>query len=168
MLGPAARAVSMAVAISLPTVAVHEGVRYEPYYDIAGIKTVCYGETQGIKDRTYTEAECLVRLAQRVAADYEAPIQKCTSTWHELPIEARSASISLAYNIGTGAFCKSSVHREFEAHNFVEGCNKFMLWNKARVNGRLKEVKGLTNRRKSERNLCLEGVLKTESEAAFG
>ena len=169
MLGPAARAVSMAVAISLPTVVTHEGMRYEPYVDVVGKLTVCAGETENIDpNRRYTEAECLIRLAQRVSEDYEAPIKNCTSTWHKLPLEARSASISLAYNIGTNAFCKSSVHREFEKENFVEGCNKFMLWNKGRINGRLKEIKGLTNRRKSERNLCLEGVLKTESEAAFG
>ena len=157
--------VSMAVAIALPSVAGHEGLRLQPYDDQVGVRTVCYGETVGVEEKDYTKSECLIRLAQRVAADYEAPIKKCTDNWTELPIEGRSAAISLAYNIGTGAFCKSSVHREFEAGNYAKACDKFLLWNKGRINGRLKEIRGLTIRRQDERNLCLEG-LKTES--AFG
>ena len=43
----AIKEVSLAVAISLPGLIAHEGLRTEPYKDIAGINTVCYGETQG-------------------------------------------------------------------------------------------------------------------------
>ena len=156
------RQVSIAVAISLPGLITHEKLVTEPYTDIAGVRTVCVGETLHVQERSYTKSECLMRLAQRVSADYEAPIKKCTAVWNELPIEARSASISLAYNIGTSAFCKSSVRREFDNRDWNLACEKFKLWNKARVNGRLREVKGLTNRRADERELCLEGVTLTE------
>ena len=152
------KAVSLAVAICLPSVAIHEGLETTPYTDLVGVRTVCYGETVGVEEREYTESECLVRLANRVAKDYEAPIKRCTSTWNELPLEAQSAAISLSYNIGTGAFCKSSVHRYFEKREFRIGCEKIKLWDKGRVNGRLKKIKGLTNRRNAEAALCLEGV----------
>ena len=158
------RQVSLAVAVILPSLTVHEGLRTEPYKDIAGVETVCYGETEGIvNNRDYTPSECIVLLAQRVSKDYEKPIADCTKTWVELPLEARSASISLAYNIGVGAFCKkSSVRREFDNGNWELACDKFLLWNKARVNGRLRSVEGLTKRRQDERELCLEGVSKVE------
>ena len=162
IIGSYIRQVSIAVAVILPSLSAHEGISLKPYQDIAGVETVCYGETEGIEDREYTKSECLLRLAQRVAVDYEAPIAKCTespkSKWVELPITVRSASISLAYNIGVGAFCKSSVNRELKAGNLEVACDKFLLWNKYRKNGRLRVSKGLTNRRHDERNLCLEGI----------
>ena len=156
--------VSLAVAVILPSLTAHEGLRTEPYQDIAGVETVCYGETEGVESRHYTPSECIVLLAKRVAKDYEKPIADCTAKWVDLPLEARSASISLAYNIGVRAFCeKSSVRREFDAGNWELACDKFLLWNKARVHGRLKEVEGLTKRRQDERELCLEGVSQVES-----
>ena len=157
------RQVSLAVAVILPSLTAHEGLRTEPYKDIAGVDTVCYGETEKIENREYTSSECIVLLARRVADDYEQPIADCTEKWIDLPVEARSASISLAYNIGVGAFCKkSSVRREFDNGNWELACDKFLLWNKARVNGRLRTVDGLTKRRQDERELCLEGVSKVE------
>ena len=161
------RQVSLAVAVILPSLTAHEGLRTEPYKDIAGVDTVCYGETEKIENREYTSSECIVLLARRVADDYEQPIADCTEKWVYLPLEARSASISLAYNIGVNAFCKSSVHREFDKDNWALACDKFKLWNKARVNGRLRAVDGLTDRRADERELCLEGVNRVEGISLY-
>ena len=162
MIGPILRQVTLAVAIVLPSLTVHEGKALEPYKDIAGVDTYCFGETENVEYRHYTTSECLLLLAQRVSKNYEAPIIYCTDTpespWIDLPITVRAASISLAYNIGVSAFCKSSVHRELKAGNLPLACDKFLLWNKARVNGRLREVQGLTNRRQDERALCYEGL----------
>ena len=152
------RAISMVVAITMPIIAGHEGLRMEPYEDIAGVETVCYGETEGINKRAYTRSECLVRLAERVARDYEAPISKCTAQWDSLPLPVQSASVSLAYNIGVAGFCGSSVRKSFDRRDLVEGCNNFLKWDKARVNGRLRQVEGLIVRRRAERKLCLEGI----------
>lgn len=37
-----------------------EGVRYEPYRDVAGVLTVCYGHTgvDIVPGKRYTQAEC--------------------------------------------------------------------------------------------------------------
>ena len=153
------RSVTLACAIIIPSLLTHEGMVLEPYDDIAGIRTYCVGETENVEERKYTKSECIVRLAQRVSRDYEAPIAKCTKTWKELPVEAKAAAVSLAYNIGVGAYCKkSSVRRYFDKREFAIGCQKFLLWDKSRVNGRLKTVQGLVNRRTDEMNLCMEGV----------
>ena len=116
-----------------------------------------------IENRAYTPSECLVLLAQRVAKDYEEPIAKCVDNWTSLPLEVRSASISLAYNICYPSYCKSSVARELNQGDIKNACDKFLLWSKARINGRLREVQGLLNRRQDERELCLAGVNKTEA-----
>jgi lysozyme len=70
----------------------------------------------------------------------------------------RAAAVSLAYNIGVGAYCKSSIDKRFDEGNWKQGCNNFILYNKARVNGILRPVTGLTNRRKDEIKTCLKGL----------
>jgi lysozyme len=60
------------------------------------------------------------------------------------------AMASLAYNIGIGAFKKSTVLRAHNAGNFAAASRAFSLWNKARVNGKLQEVNGLIARRAAE------------------
>jgi lysozyme len=62
--------------------------------------------------------------------------------------------VSLAYNIGTGAYCRSSVDRQFDAGNWRAGCDAMLKWNKA--GGR--EIRGLTQRRQRERAICLRGL----------
>ena len=64
------------------------------------------------------------------------------------------ASMLLSYNIGKSAFCRSTVARRFNAGDIRGGCDAFLMWNKA--GGR--EVRGLLNRRRDERRICLEGV----------
>lgn len=155
------RSVSLAVAISIPGLVAHESIELEPYTDIAGVRTVCAGETAHIEERKYTTSECLVLLAQRVEKDFKQPLRECLGekVWDGLPIEMQSAFISLSYNIGVNAFCnKSSTARYAREGDWVTSCDKIKLWNKARVNGRLREVQGLTNRRLDERRLCLEGA----------
>ena len=170
MIGRVLVQVSLSVAITLPTLVGHEALRTVPYIDIAGNPTVCVGETKGVEDRTYTRSECLLLLAQRVANDFEKPLMRCTDSWDKLPIQAQSASLNLAYNIGTKAYCTSTARKMFDAGNWAMACDAFLLFNKItvtvikEVDGVMKKVKvkkvskGLVNRRSDERALCLEGV----------
>jgi lysozyme len=61
----------------------------------------------------------------------------------------------LSYNIGTGAFAASTalrlIRKDTKPRNELLGA--WLSWNKARVNGELKPVKGLTNRRTKEYKL---------------
>ncbi|WP_416365688.1 lysozyme [Sphingomonas aerolata] len=65
-----------------------------------------------------------------------------------------AAAISLAYNIGTGGYCGSTVDRRFDAGQWRAACDAFLLWNKA--GGRV--VNGLDRRRRAERDLCLKDL----------
>lgn len=49
-----------ASAIALTVIAHFEGVRYEPYEDVGGVLTVCYGHTGKdiVPNKTYTKEEC--------------------------------------------------------------------------------------------------------------
>jgi lysozyme len=133
------------------TVAAWEGKSNVPYRDVVGILTVCYGETHQPM-RRYTDAECKAMLEDRLA-DYAGPVLERNPELRGHDAQLVAAS-SLAYNIGVGNYRKSSVARLFSAGRWREACDAFLKWNRA--GGR--EVRGLTNRRKAERAICLKGL----------
>lgn len=57
------------------------------------------------------------------------------------------ALVSLAFNIGAGAFRKSTLVKELNAGNRYGAANQFLRWNRAAG----KVMKGLTKRREAER-----------------
>jgi lysozyme len=63
--------------------------------------------------------------------------------------------VSLAYNVGVAAFARSTVLKAHNSGDFEAASRAFGLWNKARVNGALTELKGLTRRRAAESSLYL-------------
>lgn len=142
-------------ALAMAIIQPWEGRELRAYRDIVGVPTICMGETRGVQmGDVATPAECDTMLAKGVA-EFEAAIRPCLPAI--LPDKTRAAFISLAYNIGSGGFCASSISRRALAGDLPGACNAIMLYNKA---GRpLKVIRGLTNRRAAERDLCREGLL---------
>lgn len=136
-----------------------EGFRANAYRDIAGIWTIGYGTTAaagvGITPKegmviTEPEATLYLRRAIDLFAAKIAP--KITAPINENEF---GAFVSLAYNIGPGAFNSSSALRHFNAGRKAEAANAILAWNKATVGGKKVVVKGLVNRRAEERSLFL-------------
>ena len=62
--------------------------------------------------------------------------------------------MSFIYNLGIGAFVKSTLKKKIVANSNDKSIkDEFMKWNKARVSGELMELKGLTRRRIAEAEL---------------
>jgi lysozyme len=70
------------------------------------------------------------------------------------------ALISLIYNIGSGAFSKSTMLRLLNEGKYTLASQQFARWN--RVNG--VPVAGLTRRRKAEQDLFNEGIAELTAE----
>jgi len=130
------------------------------YLDIAGIATACDGITKGVRmGQVYTEAQCAM-LLERELVIHAQGVMNCTPGLRpERLAPQRAAAVSLAYNIGVAGFCRSTAARRFNAGDIRGGCEAFLPWNKARVNGVLRPVQGLTNRRVRERTMCLRGIV---------
>jgi len=141
--------------VSIPS---DEGMVYVGYLDIARVPTKCAGDTGDVVvGKRYTREECRESLDRQLIA-HAKPVMECVPQLKAKGRDyQRAASVSLAYNIGVRAFCNSSVARHFRAGNWQAACDAFLLWDKARVNGVLRPVKGLTLRRERERRLCLTG-----------
>lgn len=125
------------------------------YLDIVNVATICDGDTLGVRmGMVETEAGCKARL-ERQLVNHARPVLACVPALGRPEREHQLvASVSLAYNIGTAGFCRSTVARRFNAGNWRGGCDAMMMWNKA--GGR--EVRGLTLRRERERAICLRGL----------
>ena len=135
-------------------VASFEGLATRAYPDrlAHNLPTVCYGETEGVKlTDVYTPAECAAMLAKKLPR-YNEEISRCIA----VPIsdKERAAYVSFAYNVGSGAFCRSTARRLLNTGRHADACKALMMWNRA--SGRV--IPGLTRRRAAERDLCLQGV----------
>lgn len=143
----------LAAGFATATVATWEGREYEAYRDVVGILTICDGDTANVKPgQVATDAECDERLERQLIAHAE-PVMACVPQLKGRPYQT-AASVSLAYNIGPRAFCRSTIANHFRAGRWKEGCDGFLAWRFA--GGR--EVAGLANRRREERALCRRGL----------
>lgn len=133
-----------------------EGLYTKAYLDPIGVPTICFGETEGVKmgDR-YTPAQCSQMLQAKLPR-YWSEIAACMGAdlADSLPDTRKIALTSFAYNVGSGAFCRSTLLKRLKAGNTVGACNELLKWNRA---GR-KIFRGLERRRQAERKLCLQGT----------
>ncbi|EAU0146522.1 lysozyme [Salmonella enterica] len=144
-----------AVAIAAAMLGGHDGLegrRYIPYRDVAGVLTVCDGHTGKdiIPGKRYTDAECdalLDKDLNRVKAQVD-PLIKVS-----IPESERAAFYSFAYNVGTGAFARSTLLKKLNAGDHAGACNELKRWTYA--GGR--QWKGLVTRREIEREVCAWG-----------
>ena len=72
----------------------------------------------------------------------------------KLNANQREAVISFIYNVGAGAFNRSTLRKKLSKGDYKGASNEFLRWNKAGG----KELKGLTKRRKAEKELFLKPV----------
>jgi len=128
-----------------------EGCRLKAYQDVAGIWTIGYGETLGVKEgMIWSQETADTQLRRRLAAFLVAVLKRCPQL-HLEPPDRLVACVSLAYNIGVGAFGVSSVCRLTKYREFTAAANAFLVWNKS--GGRV--WRGLTLRRQLERQIYL-------------
>lgn len=150
--GGVAAIIAAALPLALPLIEKWEGLRTKPYRDVVGVETVCFGETN-VTMRQYSPEECRSMLRRAVADRYATPVLNCVPGLAERP-GTFAAAMSLAYNIGPTAFCRSTAARLFNQGDWVGGCRQFERW--VYAGGR--KWKGLVNRRRDEVALCLRGV----------
>jgi lysozyme len=153
-MGRKTRLTGVVGAAAIVLVGSWEGLRLTAYRDVVGIPTVCYGETRGVRlGDTYNKSDCdrmlLVSLKR-----HEAGMRRCLKRPDALPSRSYVAFVSLTYNIGVTAFCRSTARRRLDLGDLKGACDAAAWFNKA--GGRT--LRGLINRRRAEHRLCLEGL----------
>jgi lysozyme len=136
-----------------------EGMKLKAYKDSAGIWTIGIGTIKYPDGPRVNKGD---EITEKQALDYCAIYcHKMIGTVNGLLTGVTvnqnqfDAICLLSYNIGTGAFAASTalrlIRKDPSPRNELLGA--WLAWNKARVNGELKPVKGLTNRRTKEYKL---------------
>ena len=145
---------------AMDDVAGHEGYVPFGYRDPVGIPTKCFGDTTNVVlGKEYSWDECVRSLNEHLV-ETSRPVVKCLGNmWPKLADETKAALLSLTYNIGPGAFYKSSVAKFIKAGNVERACRR-MGDGKFYVTARGVPLKGLVVRRERESAMCMRGVKK--------
>lgn len=126
-----------------------EGLRTTAYRDPVGIPTICFGETRNVHmGDQYTVDQCKTMLGDRLV-EFSDGIDRCLTA--PISDHAYMAFVSFAYNVGTGAFCNSTLVKLANAGDLQGACDQLPRWNKAGG----KVLQGLVTRRAKEREICL-------------
>ena len=127
---------------------------YEGYTDRAvipipgDVPTIGFGTTEGVRigDRI-TPPVALARALADVQK-FEGALRRCvTVPLHQHEYDAYT---QLAYNIGAGAFCSSTLVKKLNAGDYEGACAQISRWDRAGG----QQVRGLTVRRAKERATC--------------
>lgn len=128
-----------------------EGCRLIGYKCPAGIPTIGYGHTGsevrvGMKI-TQTEADRLLKNDLIVHCNNVSKLVKVPLNQNQF-----DALVSFEYNIGYGAFSKSTLLKMLNQKNYKEAAEQFLRWKYAGG----KVLAGLERRRKAEKELFLQ------------
>jgi len=133
----------------------HENLRLEAYLCPAGVWTIGYGHTLGVKKGMTITRE----IAEKLLAEDIAPIERALNA---LGLNLRQgqfdALVSFIFNVGIGLFNTSTLKRKLIDLNkqMLDVASEFARWNKATVDGKKVVLPGLTRRRAEEATLFMQ------------
>lgn len=151
MIQPRTKIASLVLSASmLVGIALHEDYTDHAVIPVPGdVPTIGFGATKNVKlgDMT-TPPRALARLLVDVNTHSDG-IKNCiTAPLYQYEFDAYS---SLAFNIGVGAFCRSTLVAKLNSGDYSSACHEILKWD--RFKG--KPLRGLTKRRKAEYHLCM-------------
>ena len=123
-----------------------EGFRSKAYRCPAGVYTIGYGSTRGVRAGMVITRERGEQLLKRDLIRYENIVKRKINRplkWHEF-----DALTSFSYNLGDRF--KGELREYLNAGDMVKAAMKMKLYCKARVGGKLTVLRGLQRRRQVE------------------
>lgn len=137
-------------ASALVSIALHESYQGDAYTPVPGdVPTIGFGTTHGVKmGDKITPPRALVLLLKDADESAQA-VKRCAP----VPMYQNEfdAYTSLTYNIGAGAFCKSTIVYRLNIGDYAGACKEILRWDKFKG----KPLRGLTKRRQAEYQLCI-------------
>lgn len=136
----------------LQLIADAEGCRTSAYQCSAGVWTTGIGHTAGVTAQSrVSERQAAVNLVYDVMR-VERQLDACVPV--AMPVPVYDALVSFAFNVGTGAACRSTLASHLKRQQWRQACDQLDRW--VYVNG--VRNKGIENRREREKAWCLKGV----------
>ncbi len=133
-----------------------EGLRLKAYRDSAGVWTIGWGHTKGV---VYGMVITMEQAEEFMREDMVWVLRLIEATVRvPLTVNQHSATASLIFNIGAGAWHSSTALRRLNVGNYAGAAEAMTWFNKSRVSGVLTFNQGLANRRERERVLFMSGA----------
>ena len=146
-------ALASALSISLAGIAFiqsEEGTEYEAYLDSVRVPTICTGSTKNVfLGQKATLQECEQRLQEDTTYAGKAVGRHVQ---RKLTQQQYDTLVSFVFNVGAGAFARSTMLRYINAGQCEAAGAEFLRWDKAGG----KRLNGLTKRRARESAAWLE------------
>lgn len=144
------KAAGLALVVAMSVAGFYEGKTNHAIIPVPGdVPTICRGHTDGVKlGMTATDRQCDEWFKQDMAIPFRALDRLVTVP---MPETRRGALASFIFNVGEGAFARSTLLKKLNAGDTVGACNEMMRW----VNAGGKKLRGLVRRRDVERGICL-------------
>ncbi len=154
---------SMALsAAGLVGIVVQEGYTGKAVIPVPGdVPTIGFGTTGGVKmGDTTTPPKALARALTDIQS-FEGALRQCV----KVPLHQHEydALVSFSYNVGSSAFCRSTIVKKLNAEDYPGACSEILRWMyyqgkncAAPENARL--CGGLATRRQYEYRLCMGDV----------
>lgn len=121
----ASRIMGVLFTLIAGVVVVNEGYKETAYKDSAGVWTICYGETNGVrKGDTATPSQCSAQLAKSLESHSTALYGLPDNT----PDVVLIGSIDMAYNVGANAFANSAVKRHLSKADYKAASVAVLDW----------------------------------------
>ena len=140
---------------ALVAIVQHEGYQSAAYIPVPGdVPTIGYGTTRyedgkAVRMGDKVTPERAMVLLKNDASRFEKAVKRCAPVpMHQHEYDA---FVSLTYNIGEGAFCKSTLARKLNAGDYAGACKEILRWNKFKG----VPLRGLTLRREKEYQTCI-------------
>lgn len=131
----------------------HEGYRETPYYDQAGVLTVCYGSTRSVHPaRKYSSQECTERLKEDVDKHTE-PVGRLVAV--PLTQGQYDALGDFVYQFGETRFKGSTLLKKLNSWDCWGAAEEFRRW----VNVGGKPNRGVQKRREDNIKVFHEGCV---------
>lgn len=138
-------------------IAESEGFRDVAYQDSKGVWTIGYGHTGMVDGKPITKGMKISKekAEELYSEDFINHIKPLEKIQTKLTKNQKIALASLIYNVGASGFLKSNMYKKIQAGDIEGAANELDDWDNITVNGVKRPIKGLTIRRKKEKELFL-------------
>lgn len=126
-----------------------EGKKLESYTDSAGVWTIGYGHTLNVAPgQTINDSQADIYLSEDLTRVEQAIMENVQVPLNQNQFDALASFI---FNVGAGAFSRSTLLKKLNRGDYLDAAEEFSRWVYA---GKVK-LPGLVRRRQAEKDLFL-------------
>ena len=135
-----------------------EGLVLHAYQCQAGVWTIGYGHTAGVKKGDKITEKKAEELLKKDLEHFETGVTELlTERKIKIPQHSFDMLVSFAFNLGVGALKTSTLLKKLKAKDTIGASNEFPRWVWVNQNGVKKKSEALIQRRETERQIFLGG-----------